>query len=78
MIILALVELASAPQIEITLDFGERDLVAGAVVEFGRARALVRRHGLSIPQGAVFEIGSDVGRAEIRRIYGDTTSNTEL
>ena len=30
------------------LDLIERDHIGGAVVELGRARALVRRHGLSI------------------------------
>jgi len=44
------------------LDLVERDLVTGAIVEFSRARAFMRRHGLGIlERGAGLEIGSDAG-----------------
>jgi hypothetical protein len=47
------------------LDLIERDLIAGAIVELGRARTLVRRHKLSILQSAaVVEIGCDPRCAE--------------
>ena len=40
------------------LDFIECDLVAGPVVELGRARAFVRRHGLGVFKGAaVLKVG---------------------
>jgi hypothetical protein len=43
----------------------ERYLIAGAVVQLGGARALVRRHGLGIFERASgFEIGGNAGRAE--------------
>src|ERR1700736_2813737 len=43
--------------------FIERDLVAGAIVELGGARALMRRHRLLL-SAAGFKIGGDAGRAE--------------
>jgi hypothetical protein len=47
------------------LDLIERDGVAGAVIELGRPRALVRRHGLCILERAAgLEIGGDAGRPE--------------
>src|SRR5690348_15274723 len=47
------------------LDLIERDLVAGAVVELGGARAFVRGHGLGVFESAAgFEIGGDASRAE--------------
>ena len=47
------------------LDLVERDLVAGAVVELGRARRLVRRDLLRVLQrAAVLEVGGDAGGAE--------------
>ena len=47
------------------LDFIERDLVAGAVVKLGRARAFVRGHGLRVfERAAGFEIGADASRAK--------------
>src|SRR5260221_7079924 len=55
---------SSAPCLDCDpLDLIERDGVAGAVVEFGRARALVRRHGLGVlERPAGLEIGGDAGR----------------
>ena len=47
------------------LDLVERNLIAGAIIELGGARAFVRRHGLSILQSAAgFKIGGDAGGAE--------------
>jgi len=47
------------------LDFIERDLIAGAVVELGRARALVRRHDLGVfERAADLEIRGDAGCTE--------------
>jgi hypothetical protein len=47
------------------LDFIECDLIAGAIVELGGARAFVRRHGLCGFQGAAgFEVGGDPGGPE--------------
>jgi hypothetical protein len=45
-------------------DLVKRDFVAGAVVELGRARGLVRGHGLGILGAAGLEIGGDAGRPE--------------
>jgi hypothetical protein len=43
----------------------ERDLIAGAVVELGGARALVRGHRLRVfERAAALEVGSDAGRPE--------------
>jgi len=48
------------------LDFVERDLVAGAVIELGRARTFVRRHDLRVLQSAAgFEIGGDARGAKV-------------
>ena len=42
------------------LDLIERDFVAGAIIELGRARAFVRRHSLRVfERAAGFEIGRD-------------------
>src|SRR3984893_991319 len=47
------------------LDLIERDLVAGAVVKLGCARAFVRRHRLGVFERSTgLEIGGDAGRAE--------------
>src|SRR6266700_5746567 len=47
------------------LDLIECDLITGTVIELGRARAFVRRHGLCLLEGtARFEIGGDTGRPE--------------
>ena len=47
------------------LDLIECDLVAGAVVKLGRARALVRDQGLCVfERAARLEIGGDAGRPE--------------
>ena len=47
------------------LDLVLREPFLGAVVELGRARALVRRHFLRVLQSAAgFKIGGDAGRAE--------------
>jgi hypothetical protein len=47
------------------LDLIERDLIAGAVVELGRARAFVCCHGLGILERAAgLEIGGNAGRAK--------------
>ena len=44
------------------LDLIERDRIAGAVVELGRARAFVRRHVLRVfERPAAFEVGGDPG-----------------
>jgi hypothetical protein len=46
------------------LDFIERDLVAGAIIELGGARAFMRGHGLGFFQRATAgEIGGDACRA---------------
>src|SRR5260370_32321525 len=45
-------------------DLVKRDFVAGAVVELGRARGLVRGHDLGILGAAGLEIGGDAGRPE--------------
>ena len=43
-------------------DLIERDRVASAIVEFCRARAFVRRHGLGVLQRtASFQVGRDAG-----------------
>jgi hypothetical protein len=48
-----------------SFDLIERDFVAGAIVELGRARAFVRGHGLRVFQRAPgFQIGSDARGAE--------------
>jgi hypothetical protein len=47
------------------LDLIERDLIAGAVVELGGARAFMRGHSLGVfERAAGLEIGGDAGRAE--------------
>ena len=44
------------------LDLIEGDVIAGAVVELGGARAFVRRHELGVFQRAAgFEVGGDAG-----------------
>jgi hypothetical protein len=49
----------------------ERDLVSGSIVEFGRSRAFMRRHGLGVLERAArFERDGDPGRAE--RMTPDT------
>ena len=55
------------------LDLIERDLIVAAIIEFCRARTLVRRHLLRVlEQPAVFEIHGNAGRAELPglRSYG--------
>ncbi len=48
-----------------SLNLIECDLVAGAIVELGRARAFVRSHGLGPFQGTTsIQVGRDAGRAE--------------
>ena len=50
---------------EQSLDLIERDLVVAAIIELGRARALVRRHLLRVfEQTAVEQIDGDAGRPE--------------
>ena len=47
------------------LDLVQRDFIAGAIIELGRARAFVCSHGLSVfERAAGFEVGGDAGRAE--------------
>jgi len=47
------------------IDLIQRDLVAGAIVKLCRARAFVRRHGLSVFECAAgLEIRGDASRAE--------------
>ena len=47
------------------LDLIERDLIAGAIVQLGGARAFMRRHGLRVFQSAAgFEIGGNAGGAK--------------
>src|SRR5712691_2608970 len=55
---------SSAPRLDRDpLDLIDRDGVAGAIVELGRPRALVRRHGLGVLEGpAGLEISRDAGR----------------
>jgi hypothetical protein len=49
------------------LDLIERDLVTGAIVELGGARALVRGHGLGVfKRAAGLEIGGDASRKKAR------------
>jgi hypothetical protein len=51
------------------LNFIERDLVAGAIIELGGARTFVRGHGLRVFQRAAgFEIGGDARGAEGMRL----------
>jgi hypothetical protein len=58
-------ERALAAYIWDLLDLVERDLVAGAVVELGRARALVRGHRLGVfERAAALEVGGDAGCPE--------------
>ena len=55
----------------------KRDLVAGAIVELGGARAFVRGHGLSILQSAAgFKIGGDPGCSE--SVAADPDSRAEI
>lgn len=52
------------------LDLIERNLIAGAVIELGRARAFVRGHGLSmLKRTTVRKVSGDAGRAE--RVIAD-------
>jgi hypothetical protein len=47
------------------LDFIERDLIAGTVIELGCARAFVGGHGLGVFQRAAgFQVGRDAGGPE--------------
>jgi hypothetical protein len=48
------------------LDLVECDLVAGAAVELGGARAFVRGHRLGVfERAAALEVGGNAGRAEV-------------
>ena len=54
--------MSGACQIVIRSTLIERDLIAGAIVELGRARAFMRGHGLGVLQRAAgFEVGGDAG-----------------
>jgi len=49
-----------------SLDLIKGDLIAGAVVELGDARAFVRRHELGVFEGtAGFEVDSDAGSPKV-------------
>src|ERR1700722_15909069 len=59
------------------LDLIERNLIAGAIIELGRARAFVRRHRLSILQSAAgFKIGRDARGA--KRVATDPNARPEI